>query len=132
MRQRKTCGNCGVVYAGDGFNGSCTSACYAKFEYEERFGKRAGRAAKLHKNPKSYICPVCGDGFESTYNNAKYCSEKCLRKKTSGVLEANAKWIADEPKRKPKYSFTQLNRFAEWKRVFDDNSWLKAYKGFRG
>lgn len=48
------------------------------------------------------------------------------------IKAANEKWLNPTPRKKPKYSFSQLNRMAEWKRLHDDEFWTKRFNAKRG
>lgn len=39
-------------------------------------------------------CSICGELFNSTRNNAKYCSAEC---KVAGMKENQKNWIANNP-----------------------------------
>lgn len=62
-------------------------------------------------------CEVCNKVFDSTRNNAKYCSAEC---KVAGAIQKRKKWEADNPeymKNKMKaYRDKQKRTIQTWKK----------------
>lgn len=141
--QRKQCCNCRQIYIGDGYKDSCTRDCYFKKQYAEKM-KSQGITGKRHqlivKKIYNSICPVCNEPFEYNSKVIKYCIFGCAKAVKSGrmisqedkIKAANAKWLEPKKPRKKGKSFAQLNREAEWRRVWDDESWTRNFNANRG
>jgi len=102
----------------------CTSECEGKFKYYETMAPVstmvANQKARLKKN-LLFPCEMCGKETSSK----RFCSHECqvLNRRKIGREEALSKTkeqFLKEKKRKS-ISFEELNRRAEWKRVFYDN-----------
>lgn len=138
---RKKCPNCNQIYIGDGYKESCTRECYFKKQYEDMM-VGSGRHADKHKVKKraiyTKICPKCNSEFETNTQQRKYCSFGCSdNSKTTEqekINKANERWLQDKPKYMPKNrkSYAQLDREAEWRRVWDDDTWTRNYRSYRG
>jgi hypothetical protein len=137
---RKKCINCSRIYIGDGYKESCTRECFFKKKYEEH-SLANGRYGKKHKvktvSVHKHICKQCNQPFESNRKNSAFCSFGCSRTQISQdkqIQAANERWLNPKPRKKPKKpkSFAQLNREAEWRRVWDDESWARNYNSYRG
>lgn len=134
----KTCSHCNAIYIGDGYKDACTKECYFRKEYEEKM-KKSGRCGKNHEVKKktihNHFCRKCKMEFKSNRKNSVYCSLGCSIPRMSQedrIKKANEKWLNPEEKKKSKWNFGQLNRMAEYKRVFDDQSWTQNYNRYRG
>ena len=139
---RKRCINCNTIYIGSGYKKACTKECHNKKEYSIAMEK-SGRFGKKHKvkiKPVHLkICDTCGEEFESNRKNSRACSFGCSLGATrqtqdEKISKANARWLNPIP-RKPnpkRKSYSQLNREAEWRRVWDDESWTRNYRSYRG
>lgn len=133
--QRKQCCNCRKIYIGDGYKESCTRECYFKKKYAEKMNKRI----KV-KDVYSKICLVCNESFECNSKAIKYCSFGCAKAVKTGrptsqedkIKAANAKWLEPTKPRKKGKSYAQLTREAEWRRVWDDESWTRNFNANRG
>jgi hypothetical protein len=47
------------------------------------------------------------------------------------IKRANERWLNPKTKKPTNWSFALQNRRDEYKRIMDDNSWLKRFKGNR-
>jgi hypothetical protein len=100
-----------------------------------------GWEARVHKIQKKKLydqnCKTCQTSFKTNRKDVVYCCYSCSKAKMPDydkIKTANQKWLNSEPKKpkKNKISFTILNRQAEWKRVWDDDSWSKKFNMYRG
>ncbi len=100
----------------------------------DHFKEKPVKEKKPEKPKYDYKCKVCEAEFKSGQKNRLYCTEICRKKdyNQNKINSANDKWIENKPRKKPKYSFHQLNAMAEWKRLYQDDSWMKSFKAYRG
>lgn len=92
-------------------------------------------------------CRHCKEVFGVLSKSTKYCSDACrsnaryarqdkkksnapYEKRLDAIAKANTRWLEDKPKKNP-LSPNELNRRAEYKRVFDDKGWDHFNKGRR-
>ncbi len=128
------CIRCNKVFKGDGFKNHCARNCFIKSKYEDMIGFKISSK----KNVYELICSTCHVGFVSNSKNIKYCSHGCCvnsykMSPEDKIRIANEKWLNGENKViKKKKSLSQLNKEAEWKRVFDDESWTNRFNTSRG
>ncbi len=102
----------------------CTSECEGKFKYYETMAPVSKMVANQKSRLKSnllFTCEACG----KETSNKRFCSHACValnRRKigTDSTLAKTKEKFLQEKKRKG-ISFEELNRRAEWKRVFYDN-----------
>ena len=109
----------------------CTPECEGKFKYYETMAPVskmvAGQKSRL-KSTLLFPCEACG----KETSNKRFCSHECIalnRRKIGReeTLEKTKEKFLEEKKRKG-ISFEELNRIAEWKRLHDDERWLKKFK----
>lgn len=99
------CSLCGRFFRGEGYNGVCTQACYAKGEY-----------AKKHKKP---------------LKNAPLYSKKV--KKECLIQKSNSEWLKDErPKTIDKKERLRIGYQLETQHLRCDGWSGKQYKAARG
>lgn len=130
----KICKRCATVYKGSGYKAHCTKGCFHKTEYANHFNLSPGPKKEIY----NHNCQQCGREFQNNRKVSKYCDFACSHKSKlvspeEKIRRANEKWLKGE-KLKPKTpkSYGQLNREAEWKRVWDDQSWTSHYGAVRG
>jgi hypothetical protein len=111
----------------------CINIKEAHLEFKH-FKKKETRPFKPKKPFLDYICKTCQAQFKSRRKGRVYCSPECRKKDElkMHIQTCNDKWMNPPPRKKPKYSLSQLNRMAEWKRVWGDESWLKRFNAIRG
>lgn len=102
----------------------CTPECEGKFKYYEIMAPVSKMVANQKSRLKSNIlfsCEVCGKETSSK----RFCSNECIalnrRKIDRDATLAKTKEKFLEAKKRKGISFEELNRRAEWKRVFYDN-----------
>jgi len=139
---RKKCPNCNKIYIGDGYKESCTRDCFFKKEYEIQI-KESECYNKKHEIKKlrvhEHICKMCNSKFESNRKDTKKCSFGCQlaskrKNQQDKIAEANERWL-NSTEKKPnsgQKSYSRLNKESEWRRVWNDDSWTKNYKIYRG
>jgi hypothetical protein len=131
---QKKCETCHKIYLGDGYKNRCTKECYWKGVYTATRGLKPIKKKVVYER----ICEVCDEPFQTNRKNQRDCSFGCSQSRKSltadeKIKRANLRWLDD--KHKPpanKKGFRQLNREAEWRRVWDDNSWNNHYAHIRG
>ena len=109
----------------------CTSECEGKFKYYETMAPVskmvAGQKSRLKSN-LLFPCEVCG----KETSKKRFCSHECIalnrRKIGTDATLAKTKEKFLESKKRKGISFEELNRIAEWKRLHDDERWLKKFK----
>ncbi len=131
---QKQCPRCHTIYIGDGYKHHCTKECYGKLVYEKQRGLKECKKKTIYER----ICLTCNESFLTNRKNTHSCSFGCQnanrpdRNAQAKIAKANARWLEDnKPKTKGK-SFDQLNKAAEWKRVWDDRSWQRQFQYVRG
>ena len=134
--ESKECATCATIYIGDGYKGACTKECFTHAEYRKARGL-APRDKKKEVFDKT--CLKCQEPFKTNRAKGKYCSYGCARASTrpnaqEKIMVANAKWLArtESPMKRRGFSMAKLNKQAEWRRVWDDDSWTRHYQSVRG
>ncbi len=131
----RLCDKCQSVYWSDSY-GSFHMCQPEKEEEDDDFYRPPPKKKKekVEKPSYNHACKTCQQEFKSGHKHRVYCSEICSRKGENAkkIKAANEKWLNPTPRKKPKYSFSQLNRMAEWKRLHDDESWTKRFNAKRG
>jgi len=131
----RLCSDCKKVYWPEHVLSShgCEKSLRSSLNFDH-FKEKKPKEKKPEKQKYDYKCKVCEAEFKSGQKNRLYCTEICRKKDyhQNKLNSANDKWIENKPRKKPKYSMRQLNEMAEWKRLYQDDSWMKSFKACRG
>ncbi len=112
----------------------CTSECQTKFKYYEAMCPISATVRGQKARLKNHILKACACCGQET-SRRKFCSDSChilhraKLKRDATTARSKEKFLED--KKRKGVSFEELNRQAEWRRVFDDDSWLNRFYGRR-
>jgi len=131
---RKICKSCKIIFCPVYQEDECFLCISDKEKKQVLNEKKIGREC---------ICTHCNRNFfTGSYQCKKYCSESCRSHSPRGIPKKykklteeekikiqNEKWMNDENKKRKGKSLEQLNKEAEYRRVFDDDGWDHYLKG---
>lgn len=129
------CQKCQKIYWSIYENSSHVCFSEKNQKHNEKFNVSSKRPApqpmknKSTKNIHQYICKCCNKIYMGDLTNNTFCSQEC--RKLMPTKRANEKWINPPPKKRRKYTLRQLDKMAEWKRVWDDESWTNNFQAYR-
>lgn len=140
MHNRATCNKCRVCFVKEYQN---QPMCYRCLTEAVQRKKRDQYVRSRCLKGKERICECCGKKFFES-RNRKTCSSGCRYKlvadkkrkieeslvESKKIQDANEKWLIGDTKKKKKgKTLEQLDKEAEYKRVFDDKGWNHYLKG---
>lgn len=121
----KVCQRCNkhfLTYEAD--KNFCTDECKFKKLYCQHFNVKDHNFDAKVKN-----CQHCGEISRFKFCN-KHCANAYARKEYKKESIKKSCEDREKPKRKG-ISYEELNRRAEWKRLNDDESWLRRFNSVR-
>jgi hypothetical protein len=99
----------------------CNHDCWAKHEYYKRYPEKDICVTRQGK------CLACGCSLViKGHRSLMFCTDQCKRNhiKNEYTKKSIEKAKSTEKTKRRKVSYEELNRREEYKRVFEDDSWL--------
>jgi len=117
---KKSCPRCGKGFlTHDNTMEFCNQNCSAKHEYYKMYPHKDASPTREGK------CTCCGAHLNIKGRGfLMFCNEHCKRSYTNAENRKKTTAKSSNKPRKKGLSYEELNRRAEYKRVFEDESWL--------